>query len=103
MRRVLAYDNFQVTVPAKFFVTVDSGTASALVQIKQGLTIKAQGYTNGSGDWQILSQAACWGVHSDTHSNTYSVPSKDNHLVSVAVYAPTGSLTKDVQSPEPFV
>ena len=49
-----AYDNFQVTVPAKFFVTVDSGTASALVQIKQGLTIKAQGYTNGSGDWTSL-------------------------------------------------
>jgi hypothetical protein len=54
-----AYDNFQVTVPAKFYVTVNTtGTpvVSALVQIKQSGAIKAQGNTNASGSWTSLIQ-----------------------------------------------
>ena len=51
-----AYDNFSVTVPAKFNVTVTTTApvASALVQIKQGATIKSQGYTNGAGTFASL-------------------------------------------------
>lgn len=51
-----ANDTFQAIVPAKFFVNVSTTAAvqSALVQVKQGLAIKAQGYTSVAGTWQSL-------------------------------------------------
>jgi PKD repeat protein len=49
-------DTFQAIVPAKFFVnvTTSAATQSALVQIKLGTMIKAQGYTSAAGTWTSL-------------------------------------------------
>lgn len=48
--------SFVVTVPLSYKVTVNTSAAiaSALVQVKQGTLLKAQGYTNASGTWTSL-------------------------------------------------